>query len=185
MKKKILAVMLAVACAIGAVPAATAAKQPVTAEAAAKKPSINQVYSAVKGAYGDDYLPSVRLKKDEIKTRFGISDSWYSSAIAELPMISAHVDTLVIVKAKNADSKKKIKKELVDYRKSLINDTSQYPMNQLKIQASKVYVKGSYVCFIMLGTLDLKQEEQEESKVIAAYKKLNNKAVRAIKNLYK
>lgn len=37
----------------------------------------------------------------------------------------------------------------------------------------------------MLGTLDLKQEEQEESKVIAAYKKLNNKAVRAIKNLYK
>ena len=54
MKKKILAVMLAVACAIGAVPAATAAKQPVTAEAAAKKPSINQVYSAVKGAYGDD-----------------------------------------------------------------------------------------------------------------------------------
>ena len=68
MKKKILAVMLAVACAIGAVPAATAAKQPVTAEAAAKKPSINQVYSAVKGAYGDDYLPSVRLKKDEINS---------------------------------------------------------------------------------------------------------------------
>ncbi len=186
MKKKLLAFLLAAVCAVGAIPAATVAEVPVRVEAATKKaPSINKVYSAVKKAYGSDYLPSVRLKKDEIKTRFGISSSWYSSAIAEMPMISAHVDTLVIVKAKNADSKTKIKKALVDYRKSLIKDTSQYPMNQLKIQASKVYVKGSYVCFFMLGTLDAKEQEQEESKVIAAYKKLNDKAVRAVKKLYK
>lgn len=186
MKKRFLAFLLAAACAIGAIPAATFSGQPVVAEAATKKsPSISQVYSAVKNAYGKDYLPSVRLKKDEIKTRFGISDRWYTSAIAELPMMSAHVDTLVIVKAKNADSKKKIKQALVNYRKGLIDDTNQYPMNQLKIQASKVYVKGNYVCFFMLGSLDTAQEGQEESKVIAAYKKLNNKAVRAVKNLYK
>lgn len=51
-------------------------------------------------------------------------------------------------------------------------------MNQLKIQASKVYVKGNYVCFIMLGTISNKQEEQSEDKVIAAYKKQNEKAVK-------
>lgn len=56
------------------------------------------------------------------------------------------------------------------YREELIQDTCQYPMNQLKIQASKVYVKGNYVCFIMLGTISNKQEEQSEDKVIAAYK---------------
>lgn len=184
MKKKLLAFMLAAACAVGAVPAAAVAETPVMVEAATKTPSITAVYSAVKSAYGSSYLPSVRMKKDEIRTRLGISSSWYSAAIAEVPMISAHVDTLVIVKAKNAASKKKIKAALVKYRKSLINDTNQYPMNQLKIKASKVYVKGSYVCFFMLGTLDPKQEEQEESKVIAAYKKLNNKAVNAVKKLY-
>lgn len=186
MKKKILAFMLAFACALGTVPAAAALGEPVAAEAAkTKAPSISKVYSAVKNAYGKDYGPDVRLKKDEINARFGLSSSWYSAAIAEVPMISVKVDTLVIVKAKNADSKKKIKKALTDYRKSLIADTNQYPMNQLKIQASKVYVKGSYVCFIMLGNLSASEQEQEESKVIAAYKKLNNKAVTAIKNLYK
>ena len=185
MKKRILAFLLAAVCAFSAVPAVTISHQPLMAEAATKKtPSISQVYSAVKGAYGDDYLPSVRLSKDEINTRFGISKSWYSSAIAEVPMISVHADTLVIVRAKNADTRKKIKKALVDYRKAQINNTNQYPMNQLKAQGSKVYVKGDYVCFFMLGTLDATQEEQEESKVIAAYKKLNNKAVRAVKNLY-
>lgn len=186
MKKKLLAFILAAVCVITAVPAAEVIEPPVLAEAATKRaPSINKVYSAVKDAYGDDYLPSMRLEEDEIKARYGISSKWYTSAIAEVPMINVHVDTLVIVKAKNAESKKKIKKALVDYRKSLIDDTNQYPMNQLKIQASKVYVKGSYVCFFMLGTLDAGQEEKEESKVIEAYKKLNNKAVNAVKKLYK
>lgn len=71
------------------------------------------------------------------------------------------------------------------YREELIQDTCQYPMNQLKIQASKVYVKGNYVCFIMLGTISNKQEEQSQDKVIAAYKKQNEKAVKAINKLYK
>ena len=48
----------------------------------------------------------------------------------------------------------------LDVYKRQIQDTCQYPMNQLKIQASKVYVKGNYVCFIMLGTISNKQEEQ-------------------------
>ena len=108
-----------------------------------------------------------------------------SAAIAEVPMISANADTLVIVKAKNAASKKKIRSALKKYREELIQDTCQYPMNQLKIQASKVYVKGNYVCFIMLGTISNKQEEQSEDKVIAAYKKQNEKAVKAISKLYK
>ena len=50
-------------------------------------------------------------------------------------MISANADTLVIVKAKNAASKKKIRSALKKYREELIQDTCQYPMNQLKIQS--------------------------------------------------
>lgn len=188
MKKKIMALILAFVCVAGVFSVATAVEQPVQMEAATKKkaPSINQVYSAVKKAYGDNYLPNMKLSKDEIKSRYGISKSWYTSAIAEVPMMSAQADELVIVKAKNTASKKKIKSALLSYQKQLKNDTMQYPQNQLKLQASRVYVKGNYVCFFTLGTISNSQAEQaDESKVIEAYRAENAKAVKAIQKLYK
>jgi hypothetical protein len=183
MKKKILMIVLSLACAFST--ASTYVAQPLAVEAAAKKtPKISKVYAAVKKAYGDNYLPNVRLSDDDIKSRYGISPSWYSGAVAEIPMISAQVDELVIVKAKNASAKKKIKKALAAYQTSLKEDSMNYPMNLLKIQASRIYVKGNYVCFFMLGSLSSSQEEQEESKVIAAYRAQNAKAVTAIQKLY-
>lgn len=187
MKKKILALTLAIICAAGAFTAVTAVEQPVKTEAVTKKkaPSINKVYSAVKKAYGENYLPNTRLSKDEIKTRYGISSKWYSGAIAEVPMINVQIDELVIVKAKDTSSKKKIKSALLSYQKEMQEDTFQYPANQLKLQASKVYVKGDYVCFFVLGSISNEQSQQEESKVIDAYKAETAKAVKAIQKLYK
>lgn len=188
MKKKLLALILAFACVAGTLSAVTAVEQPVTIEAATKKkaPSISKVYSAVKKAYGTNYLPSMRLSKDEIKTRYGISSSWYSGAIAEVPMISAHADELVIVKAKNANAKKKIKSALADYRKWLQEESFQYPMNQPKVQAAKIYVKGDYVCLFVLGKIDQKiAEGTDDEKKVEAYKAENEKAVKAIQKLYK
>lgn len=186
MKKKILACALALVCAAGAFSAVTAIEEPVSMEAAAKKaPTLNQVYNAAKGAYGSDYLPSDKLGKNDINERYGLSSSWYKGAIAEVPMMSAQVDELVIVKAKNADTKKKIKQALKSYQKTLKEDRFQYPANLSKIQGSRVYVKGKYVCFIMLGTISNATEEQGEAQAIAAYKRQNEKAVTAIKNLYK
>lgn len=188
MKKRLFAFMLAFTCVAGAFSAVTAVEEPVTIEATTKKkaPSLNKVYNAVKKVYGENYAPSERLDKDAIKSRYGIASNWYSNAIAEVPMMSFSADECVIVKAKNADAKKKIKKALQKYQKTLKQDVHQYPMNLLKIQASKIYVKGDYVCFFILGSVPNEVEEQEdESKVIEAYKKQNNKAVNAIKKLYK
>ena len=166
--------------------------EPVTVEAATKKtskkkktPNLNKVYNAVKGAYGKDYTPNVKLSKDEVNARYGLKKEWYSGVVAELPMISVNADELVIVKAKDADSKKKIKNALKQYQKNLMENMHQYPANQLKVQASKVYVKGNYVCFFVLGSIDSKTEQKSDEKVIAAYKKQNEKAVNAIKKLYK
>ena len=101
-------------------------------------------------------------------------------------MISTHADELVIVKAKNESAKKKIKSALAAHQKRLKEDTFQYPANQLKLQASRVYVKGDYVCFFALGTISNAQAQQsDESKVIEAYKAENAKAVKAIQKLYK
>lgn len=187
MKKKLLAFVLALACTVGTFGTATVAEQPVTVEAATKKaPTLSKVYNAVKKAYGKDYLPNTRLKKDEIKSRYGIPSSWYKGAVAEVPMISAQADELVIVKAKNADAKKKIKSALVDYRKWLQEESFQYPMNEPKVKAARIYVKGDYVCLFVLGTIDQKVASgDDDAKKIEAYKAQNAKAVKAIQKLYK
>lgn len=191
MKKKILMVLLALTCVTGSVPAAVITNEPVEAAAAVKSakkktPTLKQLYSAVKKAYGKNYLPSVKLDTKDIETRYGIKESWYKDAVAEVPMMSAQVDQCVIVRAKNSNAKKKTKKALQSYQKALREDRFQYPANQLKIQGSRVYVKGNYVCFFMLGSIDKKTEESpDESKVIDAYREQNKKAVNAIKKLYK
>lgn len=150
-----------------------------------KSPEIDAVYEAVKAAYGENYLPNMRLTDEEAEARYGITGDLYSSMIAEVPMISAQVDELVIVKVTDEAARDKVEQALTGYQDVLKNDTFQYPANQLKIQASKVYVRGDYVCFLMLGTLDNETVQQEdEGKVIEAYKVENDKAVAAIDALF-
>ena len=154
-------------------------------ETVQNSPEPDAVYEAVKAAYGENYLPNMRLTDEEIEVRYGISNDLYSSAIAEVPMISVQVDELVLVKAKDEAARDTIEEALTAYQNVLREDTFQYPANQLKIQASKVYVKGDYVCFIMLGVLDNETSQQtDESKVIEAYKAENDKAVAAINALF-
>lgn len=190
MTKKLLAVFMAAALAAGStahVPVLN--DKTVVAEAAKKKaktPSVKKLRKAIVNEFGENYLADMSLTKDEIKERYGINPSWYTDIIAEIPMMSAHVDTLVIAKAKNKNTKKKIKKQLSDYRNTLVNDTMQYPMNLLKIQASKVYVKDNYVFFLLLGSVDNSlQETGTEEEIIEAYQAEVQKAVDAINSLFK
>jgi len=189
MKKKVFACVLALVMAAGSVPAAgLAGFAPAQTEVmAAKKktPTVSQLQKAVEEAYGDDYAATEKLSKDEIRERFGITSSLYTSASAYMSLMSTQVDTLVIVKAKDAKSKKKVKSKLTKYRKSLIEDTMQYPMNVYKIQASRVYTKGNYVFFIMLGFIDHKTEENgTDEDLVKAFKKQNQKAVDAVNALF-
>ena len=190
MRKKLLAVILAASLAAG-----SAAHVPVfndntvMAEAAKKKaktPSVKKIRKAITDLLGENYLANMSLTKDEIKERFGLQPSWYTDVIAEIPMMTAHVDTLVIAKAKNKNTKKKIKKQLTDYKNILINDTLQYPMNLLKIQASKVYVKNDYVFFLLLGHVDSSSEETStEEQIIEEYKAEIKKITDTINSLFK
>ena len=170
----------------GPVPGMDKAIPSVTAYAASK-PSAFKLASAVKKAYGEDYLPNYKLDKDEIKSKYGVDASWYSSAYAQVPMISQQVDEMVIFKAKNTASKKKILSAVKKYQKDLKESTMTYPMNVLKIQGSKVYATGNYVCFFMLGgSVDKSIEESgSEEAVIKAHQKLNQKAVNAVKKQLK
>ena len=155
-RKKMAAIVLTAAVGMGTGTMQTAVPAPNTAASvtevqAAAKPSASSLASAIKKAYGENYWPNYKLDKTEIKDKYGVASSLYSSAYAEVPMISAHVDQMVIFKAKNSSSKKKILSAVKKYQKDLKADTMQYPMNLLKIQASKAYANGNYVCFFILG----------------------------------
>ena len=194
MKKKLLAMLIACLCVTEAATVFVPVSEPIRVEAATKStkkakkkkaPSLNKVYKAIKAAYGDDYIPNVKLRKEEANEVFGLKSSWYSEIISEVSLVNVHCDELVIVKAKNDASKKKIKNALKKHRELLKEDAIQYSTNLQKIQASKVFIKGDYVCFFVLGSIDHKTEEQGEAKARAAYKKQNEKAVKAINKLYK
>lgn len=187
MKKRIISILLAASLVMGSVPAINnVTGTTITAEAAKKKaPTVKKLRNAIAAKYGDQFIVDVALTKTEIKEKYGISSSWYTSISAEIPMIGTNVDTLIIAKAKNKTAKTKIKNKLTKYRQGLINDTRQYPMNVLKIQASKVYVKEDFVFFIMLGFVDTKTEETgTDEQILKEYKALNQKAVSAINSLF-
>ncbi|MCX4327900.1 MAG: DUF4358 domain-containing protein [Lachnospiraceae bacterium] len=190
MRKRLLALIMALSLAAGSTSYVPALNDGVSVAEAAKKkvktPSIKKIRKAVVNTFGENYVADVALTSEEIKAKYGISPSWYTDAVAEVPMISSHVDTFIAVKAKNKNTKKKIKKKLSDYRKALVADTMQYPMNIPKIQASRVYVKDNYLFFIMLGFIDSSLEETgTDEQMIEAYKAENQKAVDAIKALFK
>lgn len=127
--------------------------------------TVNKIAEAIKAAYGDDYLPDMPMDGEMINTFFGLEPDLYTEVFAETPMISAHPDTLLIVKAAEGKTEE-VKLKLDAYRERLVNDTMQYPMNLPKIQASQVVVNGDYAAFILLGAPndDMDASEEEQAK---------------------
>ncbi len=144
--------------------------------------SIETIHEAIKDAYGDNYLPDMLLSDDEIMALYGISNDWYEEAIAEVPMISVNVDTLIAVKAEK-DHVEDVQNALTSYKEYLENDSFQYPVNVPKIQASTVITRGNYVFFIMLGVGADDIEDQSEDDQVKAYGELNQIAIDAIDGL--
>lgn len=146
--------------------------------------SVQELHEAVKAAYGEDYIPDQPLDDGGLENILGVEPGLCEEYIAEMPMISMNVDTFAAIRAKEGKGQQ-VKEALEAYREKLVADTMQYPINQIKIQASKVAAYDDYVFFIMLGFLEPEQEEQEESEVLKAYEEENEKAVQAIEKLLK
>ena len=107
---------------------------------------------AMKEAYGENYLPSMQLDDVMLSEVYGINMDNVESFIAEAPMISAHVDTFIAIKAKEGKADE-VEAELNAYRDDQINNAMQYPMNEAKVKASQVVRKDDYVFFVMLGQI--------------------------------
>lgn len=156
----------------GTTPAETAPEVPAYRSDVA----VADLKAAVAEEFGENYWPQMALAEADMEGLTGLTADSYEELVAEMPMISVNVDTLMIVKAKEGKAAD-VEKVLNDYRDRLVNDTMQYPMNIGKIQASKVAVYGNYVCFVQLGADTTEVSEQGEDAVIKYCQEVNDKAL--------
>ncbi|WIV13737.1 DUF4358 domain-containing protein [Proteiniborus sp. MB09-C3] len=135
-----------------------------TSKNEAKEVDLKEIHSAVKEAFGEDYHPNRELTAEEIENFTGIKEAEIESFIAETPMISVNIDTFMAIKAKE-NKGSEIEESLEKYRKFLVEESVQYPMNIAKVNAAKVVRHGDYVFFLMLGKLDDRQEATDEERL--------------------
>lgn len=160
----------------------TSSNPPVSSEAPSKAESgkLTSIHEAVKGAYGEAYIPSMAYDETQLQEIFGIDPSWVKEVVAEGPMISAHVDTFIGIEAVEGKAED-VEKALNAYRQGLVDDTMQYPMNIPKIQASSVERVDDYVFFMLLGDPDAAMDAADENESLEIFKKETQKGVDAVK----
>jgi hypothetical protein len=140
---------------------------------------MEEIKAAVVDLLGEDYIPDMALDAEMFAASFGVTEDMYDDYLAEMPMISANVDTLVIVKAKEGQEQA-VEDALNAYRNVKINDTMQYPKDVGKIQASIVERIGSYVCFIQLGADTMDALDEGDEAVIAQCSAVNESVLEVL-----
>lgn len=135
------------------------------------------VKQAIVDTLGENYWPDTSVTPEMLEGTYGITADMYEDYMAESPMISANVDTLILIKAKEG-TVEAVEEALTAYRENLVNDTMQYPMNIGKIQASRIERIGNYVCFVQLGgNIDMDASDEE---VITQCQEQNELAIAVI-----
>lgn len=135
--------------------------------------------TAVTDVLGENYWPQMALDAEMLNSVCGISADMYDDFLAEMPMMSAHIDTMIIIKAKDGQVEA-VEAALNTYRDSLV-ENSLYPSHVVKSQASRIEVFGNYVCFILLGGDISAVEEQGDEAIITYCQEENEKALDAIR----
>ena len=117
---------------------------------------IDLIRNSIAKMYGTQYFPNVKVHADAEYLKIYLADTlkmdeaWVEDIVIEVPMISANVDTLILVKP-SAGNAENVVTALNNYKDYLINETFQYPMNVARIQRAVVQQVGDYVCFSILG----------------------------------
>lgn len=135
--------------------------------------------TAVTDILGENYWPAMALDAQMLSDMCGITEDMYEDFLAEMPMMSAHIDTMIIIKAKEGQVEA-VEEALNTYRDSLV-ENSLYPSHVAKSQASRIEVFDNYVCFVLLGGDTTSVEEQGEEAIITYCQEENEKAIDAIR----
>lgn len=125
--------------------------------------TLPELEKEVKELLGDNYWPEVNLSAAELEKLTGITEDMYVDFLAEKEILDAHIDTMIIVHAKE-DYVGDIERNLEAYRSNMIEQNRNYPQNLCKAKASRMETIDDYVCFVQLGgdTTSLADKGQEE-----------------------
>ena len=153
-----------------------------SSQAEASDEKLNEIYAAVKEAYGERYIPSMELDSEMLENIYGISRDWYEACIAEGPMISAHVETFMgfaqVRTGGQCLSAMTMVGSAADGRRIIST------MNLPKLEASQVLEEDGYVFFVMLGSADTEAEEQGEEAALESAKANNQIGVDVIEGFF-
>ena len=142
--------------------------------------AVSAIRDAVAAVYGENYLADMSLSAEEVEMDYGITADMYDEFVAEIPMMSDDVDTLIIVKAKT-DKVETVKAALEAYRKDQVENGYHYPQTMPKVQASEVVVYGHYVVYIMLGVTE--NMEADEATLLKDFQAQNQLGKAAIEEM--
>ena len=117
---------------------------------------IDLIRNSIVKMYGNMYYPNVKVHADEAYLSTYLADTlkmdaaWVNDIIIEVPMISANVDTLILVNPTEGNAEN-VLNALNEYKNYLVEESLQYPMNEARVKSAVVQQVGDYVCFSILG----------------------------------
>ena len=141
---------------------------------------LTELKENVKDLLGDNYWPEdsseVDLTKEELASKTGITEDMYVDFLAEKQVLDAHIDTMIIVQAKEAYVGT-VEQALEDYRTAIIEENRDHPQNLGKAKASRMETIDNYVCFVLLGADTTAIAEQGEEQLIDYCQEENERAL--------
>ena len=138
--------------------------------------ALTKLKDSVKELMGDQYWPEVSLSKEELEKKTGITEDMYVDFLAEKQVLDSHIDTMIIVHAKEAHVGD-VERALENYRASIIEENRNYPQNLCKAEASRMETIEDYVCFVQLGADTTAVADKGEAEIIAYCQEENERAL--------
>ena len=135
-----------------------------------------QLKNSVKELMGDQYWPEVGLTKEELEQKTGITEEMYVDYLAERQVLDSHIDTMIIVHAKEAHVGE-VEQALEKYRADIIEQNRNYPQNLCKAEASRMETIENYVCFVQLGADTTIVADKGADEIIAYCQEENERAL--------
>ncbi|MBR5495921.1 MAG: DUF4358 domain-containing protein [Oscillospiraceae bacterium] len=119
--------------------------------ASSSSATMKKVHEQIKEAYGEDYLATMNITdKTQVSEMFGVNEADIDEFIVDIPMMSAHVDKFVAIKAKQG-REQAVENALNTYLENEKQNNTNYPVNMPKINSAQVVRKGDIVYLTMLG----------------------------------
>lgn len=138
--------------------------------------TLPELEKEVKDLLGDNYWPEVNMSEAELEKLTGITEDMYVDFLAERQAFDAHIDTLIIIHAKE-DYVGAIEQAIETYRSALIEQNKNYPQNLSKARASRIETIDDYICFVQLGADTTSLADRGNEAVMAHCLEENEKAL--------